>query len=178
MLFRSWQSILKKLDKLDEIGLSSWSNNLRPIISQFINVFDDHIDKSFWNDIYKNAHEYNAFYISGWIIKFFPYTKITEDQGVYDEKTGETKIADKCIPNVFLNGDKFLLSTLSTDNFPSGLSKITVTWNNYLKNKVEKVEVCSGFMAIKQNADKSLEPLISWAICESDKDAPDRKSVV
>lgn len=70
------------------------------------------------------------------------------------------------MPNPFMEGDRYLLSTITTDNFPSGLAKIELTWNNYYKKKFVKMEVYAGFMGIKQYDDKSLEPFISWAICE------------
>ncbi len=163
-----WQLILKKLDLLEKIGLANWASNLRPIIEQFIYASESDEDKEFWQNIYKNASEYAAFYISGWIIKFFPYIKVvgSEEEGVYDEKTGEYKVEEKVEPNKFMDGSKYLKSTLSTDNFPSGLARIDVKWNNEFKGVTKKIEVISGFFAIKQYSDKSLEPFISWAICE------------
>ena len=170
-----WQIILTKLDMLDKIGLSNWAKNLRPIISEFINASEGKPNKEFWQNIYKNADEYNAFYISGWIIKFFPYIKELESNGVYDEKRGETRVGEIFLPNKFIDGDNYLLSTLSTDNFPSGIAKVPVTWNNHYKNITKKIEVYAGFFAIKQYSDKSLEPFVSWAICEENAISPNHK---
>ncbi len=170
-----WQLMLKKLDMLDKIGLSQWSENLRPIIVEFVNASEGKQNKEFWQNIYKNASEYNAFYISGWIIKFFPYIKELESKGVYDEKRGETRVGEIFLPNKFIDGDNYLLSTLSTDNFPSGIAKVPVTWNNYFKNITRKMEVYAGFLAMKQYPDKSLEPLISWAICDEKGKSPNHK---
>jgi hypothetical protein len=167
-----WQAILEKLDMLDKIGLANWAKNLKPIIIEFINVFDGKINTEFWQGIYKSASEYAAFYISGWIIKFFPYIKELEQKGVFDENSGQEKVGEIFLPNKFLEGDNYLLSTLSTDNFPSGLAKIPVIWNNQNKGITKKIEVYAGFFAIKQYPDKSLEPLISWAICEANAISP------
>jgi hypothetical protein len=161
-----WMTILEKLDLLNKIGLSNWANNLKPIIAEFISASDGQQNKEFWQSMYKNASEYNAFYISGWIIKFFPYIKELEPNGFFDEKRGETKVGEIFRPNLFIDGDDYLLSTLSTDNFPSGIAKVPVTWNNYFKKTTKKLEVYAGFFAIKQYPDKSLEPFVSWAICE------------
>lgn len=170
-----WQSILRKLEMLNKIGLSSWANNLKPIIVEFINASEGKHNQEFWQNIYKNASEYNAFYISGWIIKFFPYIKVLESEGVYDPKIDETKKGETLIPNKFIDGDNYLLSTLSTDNFPSGIAQIPVTWNNRFKGTTKKMDVFAGFFAIKQYSDKSLEPLISWAICEANAKNPNHK---
>lgn len=76
------------------------------------------------------------------------------------------KSEEKYVPNEFLEGDKYLHAKLSTDNFPSGMAQIDVLWNNYFKNVTSKIEVYAGFFAIKQYSDKTLEPFISWAICD------------
>jgi len=170
-----WQTILKKLDMLNKIGLSNWAENLKPIIQEFINASDGKYKKEFWENIYKNASEYNAFYVSGWIIKFFPYIKSLESDGIYDVKRGETKVGENFKPNKFFEGDNYLLSTLSTDNFPSGLAKIPITWINKTSGLTKKMEVYAGFFAIKQYEDKSLKPLVSWAICEEYAKNPEHK---
>jgi hypothetical protein len=170
-----WQSILRKFEMLNKIGLSSWANNLKPIIVEFINASEGKQNQEFWQNIYKNASEYNAFYISGWIIKFFPYIKELDSNGVFDAKSEKTRQGEILIRNKFIDGDNYLLSTLSTDNFPSGIAQIPVTWNNRLKGTTKKIEVFAGFFAIKQYSDKSLEPLISWAICEANAKNPNHK---
>jgi len=172
-----WKTILKKLDMLDKIGLSNWAENLKPIIVEFINASDGKYKKEFWQNIYKNASEYNGFYISGWVIKFFPYIKELASEGVYDEKRGETRVGEIIKPNNFYEGDQYLLSTLSTDNFPSGLAKIPVTWINNLNGQTKKMEVYAGFLAIMQYEDKSLKPLVSWAICEENARNPEHTLV-
>jgi hypothetical protein len=172
-----WMTILQKLNMLDLIGLSYWRKNLEPIILQFIKASKDDPDPEFWKSIYKNASEYNAFYISGWIIKFFPYVKTLDTIGVYDETREATKISELLKKNEFLDDNDYMLSTLSTDNFPSGLAKISIEWNNYFKRETKNIEVYSGFMGIKQYEDKSLEPMISWAICDENAKKPEHKLV-
>lgn len=161
-----WLTILNKLSLLDVIGLSYWHKNLEPIILQFIKASGNNPDTEFWKSIYKNADEYNAFYISGWIIKFFPYIKDLDSTGVFDEAHQATKIYEILKKNEFLEDNDYMLSTLSTDNFPSGLSKISIEWNNYFKKDTRNIEIYAGYMGIKQYPDKSLEPMISWAICD------------
>lgn len=164
---KDWEMILQKLTMLDKIGLSAWANNLKPLIQEFIAVKDGKINKLFWQDIYKNYSEYNAFYISGWIIKFFPYIKEGgPEEGKYDEKLQVTIHGEVLKPNPYLEGSDYLKSTLSTDNFPTGIACIPITWNNQLKGFTKKMEVYAGFFAIKQYPDKSLEPFITWVVSE------------
>ena len=165
---KDWQAILKKLDMLNQIGLGAWGNNLKPIVEEFVKVAADKPDPIFWKSIYKDASEYARFSISGWIIKFFPYIKELEEGGVYDAKREELRTGEILKPNPFFEGDDYLKSTLSTDNFPTGIAKVPVTWINHFTNETTRMEVFAGFFAIRQYEDGSLKPLISWAICEKD----------
>lgn len=173
-----WTLILKNLKLLDKIGLSYWADELRPIIKQFINASQNETDPVFWKDIYKNASEYGGFYISGWIIKFFPYTKELASEGEFDNRTGLTKIAEIYKKNEFLGGYDYLTSTLSTDNFPSGIVKIPVTWNDHINDTIRDIEIYAGFFAIKQYSDKTLEPLISWAICDKNSKSAEHELII
>lgn len=127
------------------------------------------MNTNFWQGIYKSATEYAAYYISGWIIKFFPYIKERNfEEMEYDEEMGGSRVSEELKPNEFLQGDRYLLSTLSTDNFPSGIASIPVTWEDYFNNTTRKMEVFAGFMTIRQYPDKSLQPDITWAVCDAD----------
>jgi hypothetical protein len=163
-----WVSIQTRLRMLTELGLDDWRLELEPIIAEFINVYDGKVNSEFWKKIYKNMRDYNAFYISGWILKFFPYVIVEEYTKYYDEELHMDQVEEKFVRNKFLKGDQYLLSTLSTSDFPSGILEIEIVWNNYFKQSTEKMAVYGGFFAIKQYEDKTLEPVISWAICEED----------
>ncbi|WP_338815342.1 DUF4419 domain-containing protein [Bernardetia sp. Wsw4-3y2] len=161
-----WELIYSRLKELDKLGLKYWRIELEPIIQEFINVFDDKTNIIFWKDIYKNMEGYGADYSSGWIIKFFPYILSLGETVSTDEETYIRKIEKIFIKNKFLEGNNYLLSTLSTDVFPSSIVEIDITWNNHFKNETQKLKLYAGFFAIKQYQDKSLEPVISWALCE------------
>lgn len=164
---KDWEKMMSKISMLDKIGLASWRKNLKPILNEFLSASKGKINQAFWKDIYKTASEYNAFYISGWIVKLFPYIKeLDSSTKIFDASSGESKMNEIIVPNPFLDGNLYLLSTLSTDNFPSGVAKINVVWNNFSKNSQKNMEVYSGFFAIRQFEDLSLMPIISWAICD------------
>lgn len=50
-----WTKLIHKVDEL--VGLidewSKWRRNLKEILQEFVNVYDDKIDVGFWNNIYK-----------------------------------------------------------------------------------------------------------------------------
>ena len=163
---KDWELIYSNLDLLDDVGMEDWKIILKPIIKEFINVYDNNINKKFWQNIYKDMIDYNAFYITGWIIKLFPYLEGMKGDGVIDEEKDCMRFKKYYYKNKFIYGDKMLLSNLSTDDFPSGIVDIDLTWKNYIEKETKKLKIYSGFFGIKQYEDKSLETIISWAICE------------
>lgn len=163
---KDWETIYSKLETLHQIGLEDWAEQLKPVIREFVNASEGKQNKVFWQDIFKNSVEYNAYYLSGWIIKFFPYIKVLGDEEVYDEASGERIVTEIFKPNPYIKGSDYLLSELSTDNFPSGVSQVPLIWNNHFRNETKKMDIYAGFFGIKQYDDKSLEPLIAWAVCE------------
>jgi hypothetical protein len=173
-----WLTIRKKLDKLNEIGLGYWADELRPVIQEFINVYDGKTNRLFWQNIYKDATEYASVYITGWFIKFFPYIRkrsYIPEETEYDEANEGFRVQENYHPNQYLTGDCYLLSTLETDNFPSGLSQIEMIYINHFKDEIKALNVFAGFFAVKQYEDKTLEPYISWAV--SDKSKHNRKEI-
>lgn len=167
-----WKMIHSKLETLNKIGLKEWAGELKSVIQEFINASEGRQNEEFWKDIFKNSNEYNAYYISGWIIKFFPYVKKLGDEEVYDKESGLSIVSEIYTPNPYMNGSDYLLSELSSDNFPAGISQVPLEWNNYFKNETKEMEIYAGFFGMKQYDDKSLEPLISWAVCEKNAAHP------
>ncbi|MDG1333698.1 MAG: DUF4419 domain-containing protein [Crocinitomicaceae bacterium] len=163
-----WQAIYERLDKIEELGLTVWAEELRMVIQKFIDVFDDNVDVDFWQSIYKDHSEYGAWYVSGWFVKFFPYLFGTgERESVTDDNPYYYARAPKIyIPNKFLEGDQYLISRLSTSDFPSGIAEIDVHWNDWGTNREMKVH--AGFYGIKQYEDLTLEPAIAWAVLDKD----------
>jgi hypothetical protein len=177
-----WQQIYENLRMLEGLGLEDWAESLRPVIQEFINVYDRNVDVTFWKDIYKNIMMYGTSHISGWIIKFFPYVKETRPLGddveigvedstdIFANNPYMTKSTEIFVKNSYLEGDQYLLCHYSSNNIPTGISKIDITWHNDYAHTTHELVIQAGFFGIKQYPDKSLEPVISWALLA--KDAP------
>lgn len=167
---QDWQWISDQISILDQLELSDWKRELAPILREFVQAFEGKVDSSFWGSIYKTSHEYAATYLSGWIIKFFPYLKTAEGKPLYYDKDREVDVSRKGYrKNPFLKGNDYRLSNLQTNDFPSGIASAEVKWLNYFTQKITDMELAAGFMGIKQYDDFTLEPYMSWAV--SDKAA-------
>ncbi len=148
---RDWKWIAENCSKLNKIGLSKWTKNLQPILNEFVNASEGKIDTLFWQSMYKWSGESGGPYITGWIIKFFPY--------IYSE--------NEAIENPFIHGNKYAYSGLRSNNFPSGLSKVDLDLMFLENNSLNRynMELYSGYIGILQDTfSKSLKPEIGWAI--------------
>jgi hypothetical protein len=83
-----WLAIYDPLDKIEELRMKIWANELRGVIQQFIAVYQQEIDREFWQSIHKNHSEHGASYVSGWFIKFFPYLESTGDMEAAEDPKG------------------------------------------------------------------------------------------
>ncbi len=169
-----WNDIMERLEMLPKLGLSDWHESLKPIIGEFILAAKGKPTTSFWQNIYKNSQEYGAFYLSGWMLKLFPYVieidyPDYESENLITDDEGSVRAELKYYKNPFLKGDDYLLSTLIPADIPSGISNVPLIWNNHFSDETKEMELLAGFFGIKQYDDKSLEPLIGWAVCEKEK---------
>ena len=161
-----WKNIYSKIDTLDNFDLGYWKVELKPIIQEFINVKQGKVNTGFWQEIYKNSKFYAYSYYSGWIIKFFPYVLDKDFNNPVKNNNEEYNeyVHDKFVLNKYLKGNDYLFSSLESDNFPKGVSQIDIKWLN--TGKANSMDFYAGFLGILQHKDGSLEPLITWTLCE------------
>lgn len=170
-----WIGIYDRIDKIEALGMGVWANELRGVVQKFIDAYHSKIDLPFWQSIYKDHTEYGGSYVSGWFIKFFPYL---ERNGKIEEVINEEgypafRAGKEYYLNEYLEGNRYLVSRLTTGDFPSGMAVIDVLWQNFGNN--EQMKVHAGFYGIKQYDDLSLEPAIAWAVVSEDAEEVQHK---
>lgn len=174
-----WQAIYDNIDYLEQIGMQEWANELRPVIKQFIDIYNPNPDYGFWENIFKEMVDYDGRYINGWILKLFPYIlqepEYDQRLEVIEEYLIKFNYKDMFQPNPYIKGRDYQKSNLCLQDFPTGLAQIDILWRDYFNGTqnndtiepLEKqMELYAGFMGVKQYPDKTIEPLISWALTE------------
>ena len=143
-----WQKILNKTRKLGNYDLKWWTNELEPILKEFVNASKGNIDKKFWRNMFKyhSQKKYGApKIIDGWIVKFFPY-----------DKDGKRNNLNKLIGGGSLPEEmvKVDLKYLKTDG---------------VQTEETMLELWAGFVGLEQNPKTfALTPKISWMIKKKD----------
>lgn len=146
-----WQKIKNKLNSFRGYDIDNWIDSLEPIMQQFINASENKIDNDFWANIFKQKEESGGPYITGWIIKFFPYVNYGNHE---------------MIKNPYINREpKDFMEGLTTNQFNNGLSKVDFNWNYY--DNTYEMEFLAGFVGIKQDKKSlTLRPEIGWLVKE------------
>jgi len=147
---KDWQKMYDKTKKLKKYDLKWWTDELEPILNEFIRTSKGEIDKEFWMNMFKyhSPKQYGApGIIDGWIVKFFPYDKEGKRTNLKELEGG--------------------------DNLPNEIVKVDL---NYIESfedstRTTPLELWAGFIGLEQNSnDFTLTPKIGWMIREKDMD--------
>lgn len=154
-----WIKLKANLKRLKGYNIDYWINAIDPIVQEFINAFKGNINHDFWSNIYKRKNDSGGPYITGWIIKFFPYInhKVRGSEGLENPYVLSEPIG-------FMEG-------LETNQFNNGLSKAEFNWI-YLDTTYQ-MEFLAGFIGIRQDPKSlTLRPEIGWAVKEKGNHVP------
>lgn len=145
-----WEDILNRTKQLEKYDLQWWTDELIPILKEFVDASKGIINKKFWTSIYKlDEKSGEGPYITGWVVKFFPYL------------TGYTKIASEMNPLFKPEEGEEIHITMG--DVPGGLSKAPFKWHYY--DKHFNMEFIAGFIGISQDKQtRSIKPEIGWVI--------------
>jgi len=143
-----WQKILDKTKELGKYDLNWWTNELEPILKEFVNASKGDIDKKFWRNMFKyhSQKKYGApKIIDGWIVKFFPY-----------DKDGKRNNLNKLIGG---------------GSLPEEIVKVDLKYvkTDGIQTEETMLELWAGFIGLEQNPETyALTPQISWMIKKKD----------
>lgn len=149
-----WLKIKSDLQKFKGYEIDNWILALEPIINEFVLASNNNINNEFWENIYKRHGGSGGPYITGWIIKFFPYLKTK------GEKPKMNPYIDKEPVGSF--------DGLKTYSFYNGLSKAEFVW--YYHGGKFEMEFLAGFIGIRQDKNSmTLRPEIGWVVKDKKK---------
>jgi len=146
-----WKTLSQRAEALAQYDLEWWIEDLKPILKEFVKASEGNADSEFWESIYKRKPlGSGSSQITGWILEFFPYVR--------KEDKFELRKSPTWRP------DKYIVSPVTSENIPSGLSIAEFTWD-YFK-KPFKMEFAAGFVGFHQDPKSlAIRPEINWATC-------------
>ena len=144
-------------DKTESLGAAFnvewWTDHLVPTLDQIAENAAGEDNPQLWEDIYKEPDGSGGPFLSGWILKFFPY--------LGNENT-------TCNPLFLAAGTHRKLPAdyhITTECLPSSLSKVPFVWKYY--GETYSMEFLAGFTGFTQDSESlQVRPKIGWAVRE------------
>ena len=145
-----WQKLYTKVEALEKYDLAWWTNEITPLLKEFIHAANKKVNPDFWRNMFKYHEKGSGIYkstaIDGWMIKFFPYNKQGQRNNL-DSLTGSANLPDEICKVDVLH------------QFIDEAGNITQT----------PLEFCAGFIGLKQDgANFTLKPEIGWFVKRKD----------
>lgn len=157
-----WIWIKSNVQKLRRYNMQAWAEILTPLVDEILNAKRGSVNTKFWQNIYKSESVYTQQYISGWVLKLFPFRSIP----VWMDGDDGFMAKDSLAPNLFMKGTDYLASNLTLNDLPMGNSKVNFEWDNRFISEKKEMDMHGGFLLVYQHSNKALEPYISWCLTE------------
>lgn len=152
-----WISVAEKVNSLTIFeGLKEWTEEIKPILQEFVNASEGNVNKRFWRDIVMKRHPKELYLggcapeknpvLNGWILKFYPFD--------HDEKT-----LAHFNPNLHMKSEM-----------------VDVNWK-YVRDdghiaNVYPMEFWAGFLGTQfDNEKNALIPKIGWFVRREESDS-------
>ena len=147
--------IAKKLNNAcEKYDMPWWSKALTPVVERIANCASGKEDEELWDNWYKISGGSGGQYISGYVIKFFPYMRDYNDNIVRNEWLHKET-----------DNNPFGMSGVTNSEFLGSLSSVPFKWNYY--EKIYNMSLLAGFNGIEHIEDKkAVKPHLAWAIVE------------
>lgn len=144
-----WEKILEKTKALGKYDLKWWTDELEPVLEEFVQASKGNVDEAFWQDMYQKQSVYagcgSVSAVGGWITKFFPY-------------------GGSGNPRVNLD------QPMEHGQFTSGMAKADFYWFTWQGGPFQ-MEFVAGFAGMTEDPKtKALRPYIAWGIRDSGKE--------
>ncbi|PLX07907.1 MAG: hypothetical protein C0596_09220 [Marinilabiliales bacterium] len=152
-----WKWIKDNLPKLKKYDTDFWIDNLQQVVDEIYKSSLGNVNTEFWQSIYKWNTGSGGPWVSGWIIKFFPYLANDEHKEIKNEYLNYS-VYDKDV-----DGFGYYMGLMGED-FPTGMSTCDFTWIYYLLEI--PMQFKSGFIGFSQNDKMEIRPEISWYISD------------
>ncbi len=150
-----WRAIRRRAEVFAELDLAGWVRALLPVLDQFVAAATGHVDRAFWQSIYKHEGRSGGPYVTGWINVLFPYLDVGDSKG------GPIRRNERAIHGS--RGKRSPFDGTGIGVFPRGMSQVPVTWR-YLDTTIP-MTFSGGFVGVSQDAQTlAVRPAIGWSV--------------
>lgn len=143
-----WEDVRQRASTLAEYDCSWWTDQLVPVLDEFVASAKGTVHKSFWESFYKRGAGSGGPYVTGLINTLFPYL---------DSKPN--RYIDKCAERL-----GSMCGGPNPEDMGTGLSVAPFLWE-YHSAEIP-MELLGGFVGVAQDEEGGLRPATGWAVRE------------
>lgn len=160
-----WRGVQRRFEALASYDLEWWAEAVRPVLAELVRSAEGEVDRELWRSLIKVEDASGGAWVTGWVVKLFPYLLGRGVPGDWDRPEGY-------IRNPHLHGIEGHPPTLSS--FPEGPGEMPFTWD-FLGTELPMAFVGGVFGARQTPGTRVLEPAIGWAVRHVDAARPERR---
>jgi hypothetical protein len=153
-----WQILLDKTKTLSKYDLEWWTNQLVPVLEEFVLVFEGTVNQDFWESFVNVNGGSGGPYFTGHMTKFTAYRTV---HGYDFDAMKPVNAGYERIQKWFSQPRQW--TGLTTGHFTTGVSMVPFLWQYY--EKVYPMNFFSGFVGV-EIMDGGYRPCISWAVMD------------
>jgi hypothetical protein len=163
-----WEKIRERVGRLGRYDLSWWTDQVEPIIDEFVKAAKGSPTPSFWKQLYKEEDESGGPYVSGWLVRLLPYLKHRDYvcKVPNDYRTGRFTPWRTDLRNFMLKRPLEVRESmygLKHDQLPSSVSSVPFVWDH--RGETLDYQFLAGVIAVTQNpSTRAIRPRIAWAV--------------
>lgn len=179
-----WTRLREKTETLGTtFNVKWWTDELVPTLDQIAENAAGEDNPQLWENIYKRVDGSGGPFLSGWILKFFPYlgkNKPTlnpmfldadsqQEWLVQTSRRGNSSYGNRSgvVDEEIQRKESSAVYHITTESLPSSLCKVPFIWQ-YV-GETYKMEFLAGFTGFTQDSESlHVRPKIGWAVREID----------
>lgn len=171
-----WEKIRQKVERLEQYDLKWWTDDVRPILDEFVAAAKGQPNPEFWRAIYKQRDGSGGPFTHGWIVRLLPYLKQQEYKLARegDHQSGyltpwATDLKNPLLGKPFVGKQRSW--GITGDCLPSSASQVPFIWE-YLGKEYD-YQFLAGVLTVEQDKHSlAIRPRIGWAVREARKSPP------
>lgn len=158
-----WKLLGDKIRSLHEsnLELSWWTKHLLPLCDQFVRASRGDVDKKHWNNLCKLIERYGVDDLNGWLLKFIPYVRKDKNERPI-HRNPVLELTEFPVGKE-IHGP---ITGCTSNMLPTGLASAPVTVTDTVRRTTDQFQFVAGLAGVTQAEDRSLRPLVGWAIAE------------
>jgi hypothetical protein len=155
-----WEKVRERVGRLARYDLAWWTDQLGPILDEFVQAAKGVPTPSFWKRLYKEIHGSGGPYLSGWLVRLLPYLK-HRDYSTGSHTPWRTDLRNFTLEQPLDGGGR--MYGPKHEHLPSSVSQVPFRW--HYRGESFDYQFLAGVLGVSQDPDtRAIRARVGWAV--------------